>query len=192
MELDQLLGGPVALAIFNAHTGKKSPPSRPVKKTRIRKKVKGLGIVHCTGDGVGEASEGGLGNLAAFACAGLAGCCQPRSRLAAKLVPFQVKLEWNCEHRHHLQEQDARSRQQQKRNPQSRSGSQVSLPRTFREGKGNKTGNCCLQGARTSATRNSCSVSRSTKGGERKGEWRYEICAWKRASYLRDQLSVKQ
>jgi hypothetical protein len=138
VELDQLFGGAVALRIFDAHTGKKSPPFRPVKKTRIRKKVKGLGIVHCTGGGDGDAREGGKKRPACFACRGLAGCCHPRSRLAAKLVPFQVKLEWNCGHRRHLHEQDAQARQQQKRNPQSCSGSQVSLPVPLRKERGKR------------------------------------------------------
>jgi hypothetical protein len=46
----------------------------------------------------------GVRDLAAFACAGLAGCWYVLPRFAAQLVPFQAKLGRNCGQRHDLQD----------------------------------------------------------------------------------------
>ena len=101
---------------------------RPVKNTRIRKKAKGLGIVHCTGGGEADASGAAWFPLLAR---GLVGCCVVSLALGIETCSIPSKLEWNCGHRRHPQEQDAPARQQQKHKAKWAAQGTRPLPRQF-------------------------------------------------------------
>ena len=79
----------------------------------------------------------GVRDLAAFACAGLAGCWYVLPRFAAQLDPFQAKLGRNCGQRHDLQDAGRiGSPPAETQSPKAAQAARSSLPRTIKEGRG--------------------------------------------------------